>query len=118
MADRITITGVRAKGFHGVFEQERRNGQEFIADAVLNLSMRAASASDDLAATVDYGVAAQVMHAVLIGEAADLIETVAERIANSLLALDGVESVEVTVHKPSAPIPVPFDDVSVTVIRP
>ncbi len=116
MADRITITGVRATGHHGVFDHERRDGQVFIADAVLHLSARAAS--DDLRQTVDYGIAAERMHAVLTGEAADLIETVAERIAVSLLELSGVQRVDVTVHKPQAPITVPFDDVSITISRP
>lgn len=118
MADRITITGVRATGYHGVFEHERREGQVFIADAVLRVETRAAAASDSLADSVDYGDAAQRMHAVLVGQAFDLIETVAERIAEALLDMRGVQSVEVTVHKPQAPIEVQFGDVSVTVQRP
>lgn len=118
MADRITITGVRGTGFHGVFEHERREGQAFIADAVLHVETRAAAASDALADSVDYGDAAQRMHDVLVGPAFDLIESVAERIADALLDMRGVLSVEVTVHKPQAPITVPFGDVSVTVLRP
>lgn len=118
MADRITITGVRAMGRHGVFAHERRDGQEFRADAVLHVDTRAAAAADDLARSVDYGVAAQRMHDVLAGEPFDLIETVAERIAAELLALPGVQAVEVTVHKPDAPIAVPFENVSVSIVRP
>lgn len=118
MADRITITGVRAMGRHGVFEHERRDGQEFLADAVLHVDTRAAAAADDLALSVDYGVAAQRIHDVLAGGPFDLIETVAERIAADLLDLPGVQSVEVTVHKPQAPVPVPFGNVSVHIVRP
>ena len=118
MGDRITITGVRAHGRHGVFDHERRDGQEFTADAVLHVDLRPAAASDDLAETADYGIAAQRMHDVLTGEPNDLIETVAERIAAELLAIPGVTCVEVTVHKPGAPIAVPFDDVSVSITRP
>lgn len=118
MGDHITITGVRAIGYHGVFDHERRDGQEFIADAVLHVDMRAAATSDDLRDAVDYGDAAQRIHDVLIGEPMDLIETVADRIATALLAINGVSIVEVTVHKPQAPIAVPFGDVSVTVVRP
>lgn len=118
MGDHITITGVRAIGHHGVFEHERRDGQEFIVDAVLFVDMRAAAQSDDLVDAVDYGDAAQRIHDVLTGEPMDLIETVADRIATSLLAINGVSTVEVTVHKPQAPIAVPFGDVSVTVVRP
>ena len=118
MSDRITITGIRGFGFHGVFEHERRQGQEFIADVELEVSTREAARTDDLAMSVDYGDAANRVHAILVGEPADLIETVAERISASLLAMEGVEGVTVTVHKPSAPIIVPFADVSVTITRP
>ena len=118
MADRITITGVQATGHHGVFAHEKRDGQLFIADAVLHVDTRGAAMSDDLAHAVDYGVAAQRIHDVLAGESFDLIETVAERIAADLLALPGVQSVDVTVHKPQAPIEVPFGDVSISITRP
>ena len=118
MSDRITITGIRGFGFHGVFDHERREGQEFTADVELMVSTREAARTDDLAASVDYGDAANRVHAILVGEAVDLIETVAERIAAALLDINGVLAVIVTVHKPSAPIAVPFADVSVTISRP
>ena len=118
MSDCITITGIRGFGFHGVFDHERREGQEFIADVALEVSTREAARTDDLAASVDYGDAANRVHAILVGEPVDLIETVAERISAALLAMDGVQGVVVTVHKPSAPIVVPFVDVSVCITRP
>ena len=118
MSDVITITGIRSFGRHGVFEHERIDGQEFSVDIVARVDMRAAATSDDLADSVDYGAMAQLAHDVLAGEPVNLIETVAERIAVGLLAMPGVLGVEVTVHKPKAPIPVPFADVSVTVVRP
>lgn len=118
MSDIITISGIRSFGRHGVFDHERVNGQEFSVDIVARVDARAAAASDDLADSVDYGALAQLAHDVLAGEPVNLIETVAERIALGLLAMPGVNGVEVTVHKPQAPIPVPFDDVSVTVVRP
>ena len=108
MSDRVTITGISGFGYHGVFEHERREGQEFNADVVLHVSTRAAAAGDDLAEAVDYGDAANRVHAVIVGE----------RIADVLLAMPGVARVEVTLHKPSAPIIVPFADVSVTIHRP
>lgn len=117
MTDEIAITGIRATGYHGVYEHERRDGQEFIADVVLSLSLRAAAASDDVVDTVHYGEVAEKVAAILAGEPADLIETVAERIAAAVLGWPLVEAVRVTVHKPAAPIPVPFDDVAVTVER-
>ena len=115
--DRITLTGLAANGYHGVHEAERRSGQLFVADVVLHLDTRRAAAGDDLTRTVDYGVIARQVHAVLAGEPVALIETLAERIAATVLAEPGVQVVDVTVHKPQAPIDVPFADVAVTVRR-
>lgn len=117
MSDEIAVTGIRAFGYHGVYAHERREGQEFIADVVLSLSTRAAAESDDVLDTVHYGELAEQVAAILSGEPANLVETVAERIANAALAWPIVEAVAVTVHKPSAPIEVPFTDVTVTVRR-
>lgn len=117
MTDRITLRGIRATGFHGVYPNERRDGQEFIADVVLELSLAAAARSDDVADTVHYGELAGAVAAILAGDPVDLIETVAQRIADTALADPRVDAAEVTVHKPQAPIEVPFDDVSVTIRR-
>ena len=117
MSDRITLTGVRATGYHGVYEHERREGQIFIADVVLELSLADAARSDDVTDTVHYGEFADQVAAVLSGDPADLLETVAQRIADRALAYARVDAVEVTIHKPQAPIAVPFDDVSVTIRR-
>lgn len=117
MSDRITLTGIRATGYHGVYEHERREGQVFIADVALELSLADAARSDDVADTVHYGEFADQVAAVLSGEPADLLETVAQRIADRALAYARVDAVEVTIHKPQAPITVPFDDVSVTIRR-
>lgn len=115
--DQIELTGLRAVGFHGVFDHERRDGQEFVVDLVLVVDTSAAAASDDLVDTVDYGGVATTVHALITGEPVDLIETLAARIADACLGLDGVLEVEVAVHKPSAPIPVAFDDVTVRIRR-
>ncbi|MBM6405560.1 dihydroneopterin aldolase [Phycicoccus sp. CSK15P-2] len=115
--DRITLRGVRATGFHGVFEHERRDGQEFVVDVVVTLDLAAAGRSDDLADTFDYGALAAAVVARVEGEAFDLVERLATVIADDVLADVRVEEVEVTVHKPQAPITVPFDDVAVTVVR-
>ena len=117
MSDRITLTGIRATGHHGVYEHERREGQVFIADVVLELSLADAARSDDVADTVHYGEFADQVAAVLAGDPVDLLETVAQRIADRALAYARVDAVEVTIHKPQAPIAVPFDDVSVTIRR-
>ena len=115
--DRITLTGVRAFAHHGVFDHERRDGQPFVIDVVAHLDLRWAAAGDDLASTVHYGVLAEQVVAAVESDPVDLIESVAERIAGVVLQHGAVYQVEVTVHKPQAPITVPFDDVSVTVVR-
>lgn len=114
MADLIRLTGVRGFGFHGVLDFERRDGQEFVVDLAYELP--AAVAVDDITATISYADVAKAVHDVIIGEPVDLIETLAERIADVVLAL-GSPRVTVTVHKPSAPIPVPFEDVAITIER-
>ena len=116
-SDRISLTGLRASAFHGVLEHERRTGQVFIMDVTIWLDLEAAAASDDLDLTVHYGELAEEVVAAVETEPVDLIETVAERIAGVALAHPPVRQVEVTVHKPSAPITVPFSDVAVTITR-
>jgi dihydroneopterin aldolase len=115
--DRVALRGLKARGHHGVFPKEREEGQTFVVDLVLGLDTAPAAASDDLTKTVHYGVVAEEVVDVVRGEPVDLIETLAQRIADQVLKHDLVEEVEVTVHKPDAPIPLAFSDVAVTVRR-
>jgi dihydroneopterin aldolase len=115
--DEITITGIRAFGYHGVYAEEKRDGQEFVVDVQLHLSLRRASETDDVADTVHYGELAEQIAAIVAGDPVDLLETLASRIATAILANDLVQFVRVTVHKPQAPIAVPFGDVAVSVTR-
>jgi len=117
VTDRIELRGLRVRGFHGVYAEERRAGQDFVIDAVLFLDLTAAAASDDVADTVHYGQLAEALAAVVGGEPVDLIETLAQRLADVCLADPRVEAAEVTVHKPAAPIPLSFADVAVTLRR-
>jgi dihydroneopterin aldolase len=118
VGDIIMLAGIRGHGHHGVFPTERRDGQEFIVDISVHLASSSAAISDALADTVNYAVVADLVHERIIGEPVDLIETLAENIAAAVLSLSGVSSVEVTVHKPQAPITVPFDDVALRIVRP
>jgi 7,8-dihydroneopterin aldolase/epimerase/oxygenase len=115
--DRIALRGLRARGFHGVLPEERALGQTFVVDVELGLDTRPAAAGDDLAKTVHYGVVAEQVTAVVAGEPCALLETLAERIAERCLSHAPVREATVTVHKPQAPIAVPFDDVAVTITR-
>lgn len=114
---RISITGISGTGFHGVLDEERAQGQTFIADVAFEVDTLSAEASDDVTETVHYGQVAEAVHRLIGGEPVNLLETLAARIADAVLGFDRVRWVSVTVHKPQAPIPVPFIDVSVTVER-
>ena len=115
--DRIVLTGLRGYGHHGVYAHEKRDGQEFIVDVSMSVDLRPAGASDDVADTVHYGEVADEVVAEIEGAPVDLVEALAARIAATVLARPAVRAVTVTVHKPSAPITVPFTDVAVTIER-
>lgn len=115
--DRVALHGLRARGYHGVLPREREEGQTFVVDVDMGLDTRPAAAGDDLARTVHYGIVAEEVAAVVTGEPVDLIETLAQRIADTCLAHETVAEVTVVVHKPDAPITVPFDDVTITIQR-
>lgn len=117
MGDRIRLTGLRVRGHHGVFEHERRDGQDFVVDLTVWVDLAPAAETDDLADTVDYGELARRAAAIVGGPPRDLIEKVAGEIADDVLRDERVAAVEVTLHKPQAPIPLAFDDVAVLIHR-
>ncbi|CPR11096.1 dihydroneopterin aldolase [Mycobacterium bohemicum DSM 44277] len=117
MADRIELRGLTMRGRHGVFEHERVDGQDFVVDITVWIDLADAAASDDLADTYDYAALAQLAADVVAGPARNLIEGVGGEIADKVMADRRVHAVEVTVHKPQAPIPHRFDDVAVVTRR-
>lgn len=116
-ADRITLTGVGSVGYHGVLDSEKQTGQPFFVDITMFTDFTRAAATDDVAHTVNYAEVAEVIREIVTGESLDLIETLAERIAAAVLKKFPLLAVELTVHKPKAPIEVTFADVSVTIFR-
>lgn len=116
--DQIRIRGLRIYARHGVFEEERKLGQSFIVDAVLNTRLQEAGEKDDLSLSTDYGAVCKKITQVMTEETRLLIEAAAERTAREiLLSFPAVESLELTLHKPQAPIPLPFEDVAVRIRR-
>ena len=115
--DQITLSGVTAVGHHGVFDFERRDGQPFVVDAVLHLDFSKAAAADDVLDTAHSGEVADCIRTWITGEPLNLIEALAVRIADDVLLRFDVAAVDITVHKPQAPIAVDFGDVSVSVHR-
>ena len=116
-SDRIRLTGITAFGHHGVFDSERQQGQRFVVDVSCGVDLSSAASTDDLGDTIDYGALAQAIAADVERDPLNLIEALADRIALTCLRHDAVECVEVTVHKPQAPMPVDVADVAVTLTR-
>ncbi len=117
MTDKIELRGIEVDARHGVLESEQVEPQLFRVDLTVHVDTAPAAVSDDLVDTVDYGGLAQQVHDLVAGDSHRLIETVADRVARLVLGVPGVERVEVTIHKPQAPIPLRFEDVSVTIDR-
>ncbi|MUM19538.1 dihydroneopterin aldolase [Mycobacteroides sp. CBMA 326] len=113
MTDRIELRGLKVFGYHGVFEHERRDGQEFSIDITVWMDLDTASATDQLTDTLDYGELAQRAAAIVSGPPRNLIESVAGAIADDVMTDARVHAVEAVVHKPNAPIPLTFGDVAV-----
>ena len=117
MTDAIRISGLKVFAHHGVFEHEKADGQTFSVDVDLHLDVGEAAASDDLGKTISYADVADLVVDLMTVASYDLIETAAVRVAEGILDNFAAEAVGVTVHKPSAPIPHEFEDVSVSVWR-
>lgn len=115
--DELSVKGIACYGHHGVFDFEKREGQTFVIDLTLGVDTRRAARSDDLQDTVDYGSLVGAVKAAVERDPVDLIETLAQRIADVCLLVTGVEWARVTVHKPDAPIDATFSDVALTITR-
>ena len=115
--DQLAVTGVECYGYHGVFEHEKREGQVFMVDLTLGIDTAPAAASDDLRDTVDYGSLVAAVKAAVEADPVDLIETLAQRLADVCLRDVRVEWARITVHKPDAPIEATFGDVTLTITR-
>ncbi|MEN3304128.1 MAG: 7,8-dihydroneopterin aldolase/epimerase/oxygenase [Micromonosporaceae bacterium] len=117
MPGTIELTGLRVRGYHGVYGFERQAGQYFVIDVRLEVDLETAARSDDVADTVHYGELAERLVSIVGGEPVNLIETLASRLLDACLSDARVEAATVTVHKPQAPIPHEFSDVVVTLRR-
>jgi dihydroneopterin aldolase len=118
VSDKIKVTGVEALGYHGLYDSEREIGQPFIVDVELSLDLEQAGKTDDLNYSVDYNDIAVLIHNEIVGPPMKLLETLAERICEKIFkSFPAVEEIKATVHKPRAPISVPFGDVSITIKR-
>jgi dihydroneopterin aldolase len=120
MSDRIVLSNMVFQGRHGVTAGERKLPQPFEVDVELVLALRGAGTSDDLARTVDYGEVFEICRSVVEGPGRNLIEALAESIAELVLAGSGdkgVTEIVVRVRKPEAPLSGDFDYVAVEIVR-
>jgi dihydroneopterin aldolase len=118
LSDRIVLSNLRFEATHGVHDWEKTTPQRFEVDVELELDLAPAGGSDDLALTADYGAVARLVASVLEGPSVDLIETLAERIAEGLLAqCRAAEAVVVRVRKPDVNLVVPLDHAAVEIRR-
>lgn len=118
MGDKIKVTGIEAIGYHGLYDSEREIGQPFVVDVELEMDLEKAGKTDDLSYSIDYNDIAVLVHNEIVGPPMKLLETLAERLCEKILkAYPPVEEIKVTVHKPRAPISVPFGDVSISIKR-
>lgn len=118
MSDVINLRGIQGFGYHGVFEDEAKNGQNFFVDLEIHLDLSKASVTDNLEDTIDYGALADLVVEEITGERVQLIERLAGRIADRIKAgHPRISHIAVTVHKPQAPISAKASDISVTITR-
>jgi 7,8-dihydroneopterin aldolase/epimerase/oxygenase len=117
VTDRIALTGLQVRGYHGVLEHEKVDGQDFLVDLTAWIDLDVAGRTDELADSLDYGTLASRVAEIVGGPPRNLIESVAADIAEEVMADPRVHAVEITIHKPAAPISLPFADVAVTVRR-
>ena len=118
MSDSIEIKGLFGFGHHGLFDDERENGQGFLVDAILELDLTAVSKNDLLEDTVNYSALCDLILAQLVGPPVSLIERLAGQIADLILeTFPRVNLVKITLHKPDAPVAVKVEDISVTIER-
>ncbi len=118
MSDRIALTGIEAIGYHGVYPEERRDGQRFIADVTLFADLATPGKSDALSDATDYSLVATRVHENLVNNPVDLIERLADRIATQILSeFIKISGVEVTIHKPDAPVGLAIKDIAITIRR-
>ncbi|MFM6940412.1 MAG: dihydroneopterin aldolase [Candidatus Planktophila sp.] len=118
MSDKISIKGIKGFGYHGVFDFEKRDGQDFFVDLDIDIDLSEASRSDVLTDSVDYSLLTAIAKEAIEKLQFDLIERLAGFIADTIKEnFPAIEKIAVTVHKPSAPVQESVTDIAVTICR-
>ena len=118
MLDEMILSGLKVYAWHGVYEEEREKGQNFIINARIFYDTVSVAETDSVEDTIDYAKVSLYINEYMRVHQFNLIETVANKLARKLLIkFPLIQSIELEVMKPEAPIPVPFSNVSVRVNR-
>lgn len=116
--DKILLNGMEFYGYHGVFQEEKRLGQRYVVDVVLYTDLETAGKTDNIDDSIDYGEVFQLVKKIVEGEPKNLIEAVAETIAEKLLAkFNKLTACTVKVKKPNPPIAGNYESVAVQIYR-
>ena len=116
--DKIIISDLKLFAHHGVNEDEKIYGQNFIIDAELYANLGAACESDDLNETVNYAKVVKTIRRVFTAEKYDLIERAVQVVCDAVLdEFERVEKIRLTLKKPEAPIKADFGYVAVCIER-
>ncbi len=116
--DQIKIENLKIYAFHGVYDSEKDKGQNFYVNATLYTDLREAALNDEIEKSTDYGEVCNVIKEVMTSKSYDLIETAAEKVAEAILVnFSKIDSVDIEIRKPQAPVPMEFDSISVKISR-
>ena len=118
LLDKIIIKNLEVFAYHGVLPEEKEQGQTFIVSMTLFLDTFLAGSNDDLSETINYAELSESTHEFISDTQFDLIETIAEKLAEHLLSKYGsIDKITIEIKKPDAPIDLPFEYVSVEITR-
>lgn len=116
--DKIILNNMQFYGFHGLLPEENKLGQRFNVDVELFVNLEIAGKTDDMNDSIDYSQAYESVRDIVEGEAKNLIETVADRIAQELFtSFDLLQACTVRVIKPDPPIAGHYESVAVEIYR-
>ncbi len=115
--DKIILAGMQFYGRHGVFPEEKAMGQKFIIDVELSLDLRRAGTSDDITHLPNYADVYATVKSIVTQNTFNLIEALAEAIAQEILSTYRIDQVTVRVRKPHAPISGIFEYMGCEIVR-
>ena len=115
--DKIRLKNIQIYAYHGLHPEEKNIGQKFQIDIELSADLKKPCRTDSINDTIDYYKVYEIAEQCLKNNRSNLIEYVAQNIANKVLAISGVVDIQVVVRKPSVPIDGICDSIEVEIFR-